>query len=63
MSAIVVNSPHAEATNKTVNNSFTILMFMVFAAIVILCYLNGSKFRPDQDSNPDLCDSYTGVFM
>ena len=35
----------------------TILILMIFA--VMLCYLSssGRNFRPERDSNPDLCDA------
>ena len=33
----------------------TVSLLMIFA--VMLCFLRGSKFRPAQDLNPDLCDA------
>lgn len=68
VSAIAVNSLRAVAINKIMNNNFTNLMIMFLQqlscyAIWLVAIERTKKIRPEQDSNPNLCDSYTGVFM
>ena len=39
----------------------TVSLLMMFA--VMLCFLRGSKFRPAQDLNPDLCDASAVLYQ